>query len=286
MKTNNKRLLMYSLLLIFIMACRAYRCTDEYAFKDDGPQQHSLTCTDFIQMGEPQNPIGGLECSMECPGIGYYKFDIFNLNVDFSELTKAEAQAMYCPAPQASSVVTEEPTEPPAEEPAPTEPPKEAPTEPPLASILDGKVSYCSVNQGNYYLNLPFNSGADPAAVQQELDNGSLTVEIKDKGTQGRCQVLAANNMLLCAFPATSFPAFGGPNTILNVVDKGTVIDVLLYSNYCEAPKPLNNSGSDGVEDVPGGTNPNPTEPPVCDPHLDPACPVDCANPANADLCG
>lgn len=279
MKTNKKRLLVYSFLLLFIMACRAYRCTDEYAFKDDGPQQHSLTCTDFIQTGEPQHPIGGLECSMECPGIGNYKFDIFNLNVDFSELTKAEAQAMYCPAPQASSVVTEEPTEPPTEEPAPTEPPTADPADQPLPSILDGRVSYCSVTGGQYYMNLPFNPGTDPAAVQQELDNGDLKVEIKDTTTQGRCSVLPANNMLLCAFPATSFPAFGAANTFLNVVDKGTVIDVILFNNACTIPQPVNNGGSGGEGSSSGGI-------PACDPHSDPSCPVDCSLPSNADLCG
>ena len=173
------------------------------------------------------------------------------------------------------------PTEPPTEE--PTEEP--APTEPPLTSILGGRVSYCSVNAGQNYLNLPFNSGADPAQVQQELDSGALKVVISGTTTEGRCKVLASNNMLLCAYPSGSFPAFSSSatNTILNVVHNGTIIDVLPFNNYCEGLQSVNGGGGESSTEENGGSG---GSVPACDPHSDPTCPVDCTNPVNADLCG
>lgn len=259
MKTNKKRLLVYSFLLLFIMACRAYRCTDEYAFKDDGPQQHSLTCTDFIQTGEPQNPIGGLECSMECPGIGNYKFDIFNLNVDFSELTKAEAQAMYCPAPQASSVVTEEPTEPPTEEPAPTEPPTADPAEETLKPYLAGTVTACDAYLR--YVNFPVNPDA-PAGPPNVIFSGT-TVD---------CSLVNNGTILSCNYPE----GLPFPFQVVALINDQPVNNFAFDGAICTTAAPQGPQGAQGSEGSVGEPGPA-----ACDPNQ-PGTPCFCVlNPSD-----
>ena len=156
-----------------------------------------------------------------------------------------------------NALLTEEPV--PSEEPVVTEEPVS--TEPPAAvmpSIMGGKVSYCAEVQGQKYLNLPFNSGADPALVQSKLDNGELTVQVGN--FNGSCRVDTAYNLLVCAFPASTFPNFSStaPNSIINVADNGTIIDVILFNNACEAEQQPISSGDDDVIE-PGV--------PVCDPN-------------------
>lgn len=233
--------------------------------------------------------IADMEYGCSCPSAPVKKDQY--LRSEIEGMTNEQLEGVLCGSSTSSNNEASA-TEPPTEEPAPTEPPTEAPTEPPLASILDGKVSYCSVTNSQYYMNLPFNPGADPVQVQQELDNGDLKVELKGTNTLGKCQVSAVNQMLLCAFPAASFPAFSStaPNTIINVVHKGTVIDVIPFSNACQAPQTVNsggdNSSTDGSSSGSGGG-----EVLACDPHIEldrSICPVDCNDPANGDLneCG
>lgn len=273
MNTLRKRILIYlSLTLIFTMACEG--C---YIFPGTARTVGEIKC-----VSEGYNMFEGrTEYQCFCPIDPSYSNTLYTITArDFTDPEGLKSKACFSYyAAQAQQNSLDNFNNNPAPTDAPTDAPTEAPTEPPLASILDGRVSYCSVTADQYYMNLPFNSGADPAAVQQELDNGNLKVEIDGTNTQGRCKVLASNNMLLCAFPASSFPAFGAANTILNVVDKGTVIDVIPFNSACTVPQPANSGGSGG-EGGGGGSVP------ACDPHTDPACPVDCSNPANADLCG
>jgi hypothetical protein len=320
MKPRNKRIFAYSFLLLFMMACRTYACNQPRSIPlATGNPTGSLdvfSCQRFIQLSSDPHSTG-LVCKLACP-TGTHTFDLYDKEIDsFINVSLSEVQAQYCPggAPVQQSSSEPQPTEPPTEEPAPTEPPTD---EPPLTSILGGRVSYCSMNAGQHYLNLPFNSGADPAQVQQELDNGDLKVVISGTTTEGRCKVLASNNMLLCAFPSSSLPAFSSSaaNTILNVVYKGTVIDVLPFNNFCEGLPSVNSGGESSTEEsssggttggsggsgttggsgsggTTGGSGGSGTTDgsgggsvPACDPHIDPTCPVDCSNPANADLCG
>ncbi len=174
-----------------------------------------------------------------------------------------------------------------------------------LPSVSDNKVSYCVVSGDKYYVNLPFNSGADPAIVQAGLTAGSLTVQIGT--TVGACTVDASNRLMTCGFPSS---AFTGSSTTINVLDKGTVIDAILFDNTCFAP-PLGGNGGAGGDSAAGSTGGTGGaggnggagvgsggtggtggdggtggSGGTCDPHLDPTCPLDCSNPANADLCG
>lgn len=289
---------------LFILVCRCTMTTAAPAqTTSDGVALSQ--CNQYFGFGEPN----GIVCEIPCndPEIGAGTaiplFASPGSATQFSDLTYAELQEQACnafdpnggglfsflryddlqaPAGNTSSSTTSNnaaPTEAPTEE--PTEAPTADPADQPLASILGGRVSYCSVTGGQYYMNLPFNSGANPETVQQELDNGDLKVVISGTTTEGRCKVLAANNMLLCAFPASSFPAFGAANTILNVVSKGTIIDVLPFNNACTVPQQLNSGGEGGDGSDGGGGSV-----PACDPHTDSSCPVDCSNPSNADLCG
>lgn len=270
MKTNKKRLLMYSSLLLFIMACRAYRCTDDYALKDDDSMNPSLVCTDFIQTGEPQNPIGGLECTMDCPGIDNYKFDVFG-SVSFSDMTKAEAQAKYCPAPDsASSAPTEEPTEepaptePPTEEPAPTEPP----TEEPLKPYLAGTVTACDAYLR--YVNFP---------VNPNVPGGPPKVIIS--GTTVDCSLVNNGTILSCNYPE----GLRFPFQVVALINNQPVNNFSFDGAICTTAAPQGGQGAGGT----GGGEDNGGSAPVCDPHVDTdplSCPVDCSNPANADLCG
>lgn len=257
-------------------------------------------CRHYIDTstGNGISPGTGITCSIECPrppGTVIRDFYISDESkIRLGDMTHEQLKQQAClggeegvvlvPVAQNSSTSASSetaPTEPPTEEPAATEPP----TEPALTSILGGKVSYCSVTADQYYMNLPFNSGANPAQVQQELDSGALKVVISGTTTEGRCKVLASNNMLLCAYPSGSFPAFSSSatNTILNVVHNGTIIDVLPFNNYCEGLQSVNGGGDDSSTEENGSSG---GSVPACDPHFDPSCPVDCSNPSNADLCG
>jgi len=150
-----------------------------------------------------------------------------------------------------NALLTEEPV--PSEEPIVTEEPvsTEPPTEPQTISpIMDGRVTYCREYQGQKYLNLPLNGSADPIAIQDGLNNGDITVQVGD--TPGSCVVDAGYRLLVCAFPAGTFPVFSpvAPNSIINVSDRGTTIDLIPFDNSCEAEQQPVSSGDDDL-DVP-----------------------------------
>jgi hypothetical protein len=177
-----------------------------------------------------------------------------------------------------------------------------------MPAVLGGSVSYCSVTHDTYYVNLPFNANTDPATVQAGLTAGTLTANIGS--TVGACTVDISNKLMTCGFPST---AFTGQSSTINVTDNGTVIDTILFDNSCVVVQTggaggAGGSGSSGADlfgnggaggtggsgatggaggtGGTGGAGGSGGSVPACDPHLNPACPLDCSIPANADLCG
>jgi hypothetical protein len=135
-------------------------------------------------------------------------------------------------------------------------------------SVLTGEViTLCDTV--NRPLNLRLVSGTDPALVTQELANGNLRILIAGRDISSTCKINLSNTSLLtCTYPdgITSLPAQS------QVIYKSTVLKTFNFDgeNGCTVP-PSDNGG--GLV-------------PACDPHIDPTCPLDCTNPANADLCG
>lgn len=162
---------------------------------------------------------------------------------------------------------------PPANLPASEE---QAPPAPVLAtSVLTGDV-YTMCDTSNRPVNLRLADGTDPALVTQELANGNLQILIASQDISSTCAISASNTTLLtCTYPAglTTLPAEG------QAVYEGTLIKTFRFDGETGCaqaqPAPNNDEGGSGVG-----------APPVCDPHTDSSCPVDCSDPANADLCG
>jgi len=277
-KKNMKRNVLLMTILV-TLACRIDACN---AFgvdtKDQAATDSTLTCTGFLDQGLGMGFSCHLQCYVPLPGSDVLfptiaEFDFIGRREELSSFTTEELRAQYCPggstADSNSAVVsTEEPVV--TEEPIVTEEPTEPPAEI-MGSILGGKVSYCAEVQGQKYLNLPFNSGADPALVQSKLASSELTVQVGN--VNGNCRVDAPNELLVCAFPSGTFPNFSStaPNSIINVADEGTIIDVILFNNSCEAEQ---NSSSGGGSDEA-----------VCEP-TEPGTPCYCAlNPYDEDYC-
>src|SRR5262245_20532013 len=141
MNPKRKRLFYYSLVLLFIMACRTYACgRDVTVYTSDG---QGIGCSSYQEFSDGNRSFG-YNCTLYCPGeTEAFKFDTpFPDDIILS--SHDQLVASYCPqsasSEQQSSSV------------APTEPPTEALTEPPTeeisvqpVSILYGKVTYCSI---------------------------------------------------------------------------------------------------------------------------------------------
>ena len=123
-----------------------------------------------------------------------------------------------------------------------------------MSSILGGRVSYCVPVSRNYYINLPFNTGADPALVESELVNQNLNVQIGSAApwdVEASCNVDAVNRLMSCKFPDTvTVP------TLINVLHHDQVIDIIPFSGYCPA-LPTNTPPPSGDDET------SPTAPPT-----------------------
>lgn len=125
----------------------------------------------------------------------------------------------------------------------------------------------------NRPVNLRLVAGTDTNLVTQELANGNLHITIAGTDISSTCAINPSNTTLLtCTYPAgiLSLPVPG------QVIYKSNVIQTFSFDgeNGCTPPPSTNDSG--------GGNS----QPSVCDPHTDSSCPLDCSDPANADLCG
>jgi hypothetical protein len=158
--------------------------------------------------------------------------------------------------------------------------------EKPQQSIQPGPVLTTSVLTGDVYtlcdtVNRPVNlrlvDGTDPNLVTQELAAGNLNILIAQRNISSTCKINAANASLLsCTYPSglTTLPAKG------QVIYKNNVIKTFSFDgeNGCAPPPSTSGSGAPST----GGSG----GPAACDPHVDNSCPLDCTDPANADLCG
>lgn len=232
MHTNRKRILFYSFLLLFMMACRTYACT--YTSQP----ALGVGCQRFFELPTPSGSPQGYTCSISCPGIsGEYKFDIYG-NGDLSALfglTFEQVQAQYCPVPQAEAKTapTEPPTEePPTEEPASTEPPAASA---PLQPYLTGAFTTC--DNIARYVNFTI---ADPAAPFNPA-----THKVLFNGKEATCtRAASAFDVLTCIYP----PAPYGPPAIIEVFNGEQRVNEFKFDGgkICDpAPQPNPNDNEE-----------------------------------------
>jgi uncharacterized repeat protein (TIGR01451 family) len=141
-------------------------------------------------------------------------------------------------------------------------------------SVLTGEVlTLC--DPVNRPVNLRLVDGTDTNLVTQELANGNLHILIAGQDISSTCAINPSNTTLLtCTYPSglTTLPVEG------QVVYNANVIQTFKFDgeNGC-TPPPSTGGG--------GGSDTNEPQPQSCDPHTDDSCPLDCTDPANADIC-
>ncbi|GAB1472013.1 hypothetical protein MASR2M66_28910 [Chloroflexota bacterium] len=136
-----------------------------------------------------------------------------------------------------------------------------------VAPFLTEKITSCDYEAG--FINFEL---ADSA---RSLDALQVLVAFNDSETV--CNVPETNTEILtCHLPASShFPLH-----VQVQVDNVEVNDFSFNGFYCNYTAPSGSGNNDNEDE--GGSD---SGVPACDPHIEPSCPVDCLNPANADLC-
>ncbi|MCB9112828.1 MAG: hypothetical protein H6634_16420 [Anaerolineales bacterium] len=263
MKLNAKRLLFYSFVMLFIMACRLYQCGggSQYQTLDNV----TLFCKGFNDYGLSLYGTYGIECSLPCPDGNTIQIDLYSgYSSQLIGSSLATLQGKYCPAnPSPTEAPTDVPTDEPTEEPAP---PTDAPTDAPpteAAPLLQGTVTACDTGMG--YINFPF------APPVPDLTGKSLNVTFN--GSPVNCGAASNNpNILSCSLSGNSFPLN------VNIEVDGIQTDSFTFDGgICTYTDP--NPPPSNTDDNPPNTDTS------CDPFTDSSCPVeDCSNPDYSDL--
>lgn len=232
---------------------------------------NSIECMEFFE-NDPNwsnlyNSTYTYDCSITCPDGSSAPIKAMRLpnstgksyvEGEIVELELAALQDQYCAAPAAATE--------PATEPAP--PLNSGESQVTSVPFLTGKITACDYKAG--FINF---ERADEA---QEYSRESVQVALNQQPTE--CGVPNSNpNILSCDLPRSiRFPL----NVQVDVANV-QVNDFSFDGAFCGYRE--SGGASDNSTDQGGGSGGGSA--PVCDPHLDQTCPVDCSNPANADLC-
>lgn len=230
----------------------------------------TLECREFYESNPTWEAITyfySYDCSIPCPDgsqVPAKELRLPNIEgkyngADIVDLDLVTLQEKYCTVPAASTE--------PATEPASTSNGNDSVVT--TAPFLTGKVTACDYKIG--FIN--FERADDDQEYSQERVQVALNQQTVDCGVPN-------NNLgiLSCDLPRSiRFP--------LNVqvqVENVQVDDFNFDGQFCGYKESNSAGGSDSGE---GDQSSGGGGVPACDPHFDHSCPVDCSNPANADLC-
>jgi len=243
MRTNRKRLFVYSFLLLFIMACRTYACgredTTNFVEEEESVFGYdALNCYDFFEIEAGGVTKEGYTCDLLCPSGPTIPVDLYE-PPKLSTIKISDLQAKYCPAP------TEEPTEAPTEPPTDVAPPAEPPIDAaPLMPLLTGKFTTC--DNVARYVNFSFAEGQtyDPVRVQVFFN-----------GQQATCTPAASGQVLTCIYPPEPY----GPPAAIQVLIDGQSVNEFNFDGgtICDPVVPQGPQGVQGAQGdagVPGPT--------------------------------
>ena len=203
MISKRKRILMYSLTLLFLMACRTYACSSvSVDVAELGLDATLMDCQMFYQTPDDEGITRGYTCQIICPDIeGYYALDMReHPNIYFAGMTYQQLQARDCPASNAEeSALSVVPTD--TATPVPTATKEKSGAAQPTAIVpfLSGKYTACDLNKG--FINF--------RQTEPKLDVTGKKVVLTMNGAPANCSIPTGNpDLYSCALPfGVKFPA-------------------------------------------------------------------------------
>lgn len=202
MTANRKKILILSLTLLFVMACRTYACTSiSVDVAELGLDATLMDCQMFFQIPDDEGNTRGYTCQIICPDIeGYYALDMYtHPNIYFAGMTYQQLQERDCPASSSEPSSSSLPTNTPTAMPTPTKEKSVVIQPTAIQPFLSGKFTACDLNKG--FINF--------LQTEPKLDITGKKVVLTMNNTAVSCSIPTSNpGLYSCVLPAgIKFPA-------------------------------------------------------------------------------